>query len=179
MHIEKKYKWKPIRDKITSYYCCDAKASSNSHSPLIFCRLQPTRGYYLKFCKLQLAMKLQLPCIFYRLQPKGDSYLSQLQLDIYQATTWNGSTKSHVFSIGYNPQEAPNSTSSNWTSIKLQLDMETPTPLHYNKIICWFTWISALFSSFFTIVLPTFISSLNNLWIFTTSLSAPSSSSTL
>ena len=97
MHIDNRYKWKLIREKTTSYYFCDAKASSNSLSPLIFYRLQPTGGYYLKFYKLQLARKLQHPSIFYRLQPTRDSYLNQLQLDIYQATTWNGSTNSHVF----------------------------------------------------------------------------------
>ena len=86
-HIENRYKWKPIREKTTYYYHCDAKASSNSLSTLIFCRLQPTGGYYLNLCKLLLARKLQLPSIFSRLQPLGGSYLNQLQLDIYQDTT--------------------------------------------------------------------------------------------
>ena len=85
--MDNRYKWKPIRDKTTYYYCCDAKASSKSLSPLIFYRLQPTGGYYLKFYKLQLARKLQIPSIFCRLQPTGGSFLSQLQLDISQATT--------------------------------------------------------------------------------------------
>ena len=79
-HIDRIYKWKPIMEKATYYYCSDAKASSNSLSQLIFCRLQPTRGYFHKFCKLQLARKLQLPSIFRRHQPTGGSYLSQLQL---------------------------------------------------------------------------------------------------
>ena len=87
MHIDNGYKWKTIREKTTYYYCCDVKASSNSLSPLIFCRLQPIGGYYPKFCKLQFARKLQIPSIFYRLQPTRGSYLNQLQLDIYQDTT--------------------------------------------------------------------------------------------
>ena len=145
MHIDNRYKWKPIWDKTTSYYCCDAKASSNSLSPLIFCRLQRTRGYYLNSAS-------------YNLQ---------------------GSSNSHLFSTGYNLQEAPTSASYNWTSIKLQIYMEAPTPSHYNKIICWFTWISALFFSFFTTVLPAFKFSLYHLWIFIASLSAPSSSYSL
>ena len=49
MHIDNRYKWKLIREKTTSYYCCDAKASSNSLSPLIFCSHQPTGGYYLNY----------------------------------------------------------------------------------------------------------------------------------
>ena len=54
MHIDNRYKWKPIREKTTSYYCCDAKASSNSLSPLIFYRLQPTGGYYLNAASYNL-----------------------------------------------------------------------------------------------------------------------------
>ena len=130
MHIDNRYTWKPIREKTTSYYCCDAKASSNSLSPLIFCRLQPTGGYYLNSAS-------------YNLQ---------------------GSSNSHLFLAGYNLQEAPTSASYNWTSIKLQLDMEAPTSSHYNENTCWFTWIWALFYSFFTVVLqPSYllISSLN------------------
>ena len=76
MHIDNIYKWKTIREKTTSYYCCDAKASSNTLSPLIICRLHPTGGYYLN----------------------SGSYNLQ------------GSSNSHLFSIGYNPQEAPTST---------------------------------------------------------------------
>ena len=87
MNMENKYKSKCIREKTRSYYCCDAKASSNSLSSLISCRLQPTGGYYFKFCKLQLAKKLQIPVAFYRLQPTGGSQINQLQLDIYQAKT--------------------------------------------------------------------------------------------
>ena len=75
-NIDNRYKWKPIREKTTYYYCCDAKATSNSLSPLNFCRLQPTGGYYLNLCKLQLARKLQLPSIFCKLQPTGGSYLN-------------------------------------------------------------------------------------------------------
>ena len=46
-------------DKTTSYYCCDAKANSNSLSPLFFCRHQPTGGSNL--IQLQLTgIKLQL-----------------------------------------------------------------------------------------------------------------------
>ena len=158
MHMENRYKWKPIREKTTSYYCCDAKASSNSLSPLIFCRLQSIGGYYLKFCKIQLARKIQLPSVFCRLQPTGGSYLSQLQMDIYQATTWNGSTNSHVFSVGYNPQEAPTSTNYNWTSIMLQLDMEAPTSSHNTETTCWFTWISApLYSFFIAVLYPSYL----------------------
>ena len=133
-HIDNIYKWKAIREKTTSYYCCDAKESSNSLSPLIFCRLQPTGGYYLKLWKLQLARKLQLPSIFCRLQPIGGSNLNHLELDIYQATNWNRSTKSNVFSVGYNPQEAPTSTNSNWTSIKIQLETEGPTPMYFIQV---------------------------------------------
>ena len=96
MHIDNIYKWKPIREKTTSYYCCDAKASSNSLSPLIFCRLQPIGGSYLNSAS-------------YNLQ---------------------GSSKSHLFSVGYNLQEAPTSVSYNWTSIKLQLDMEAQNSSH-------------------------------------------------
>ena len=141
MHMDNRYKWKPVRDKTTSYYCCDAKESSNSLSPLIFYRLQPTGGSYLNFCKLQLARKLQIPSIFYELQPIGGSYLNfwkiqlarklqlpnifcmlqpiggsyltQLQLEIYQDTTWK----------------------------------ETTIPSLNMKVQCWFTWISTLFSS--------------------------------
>ena len=98
MHIDNKYKWKSKREKTTSYYCCDAKASSNSLSPLIFCRLQPTGGYYLNSAS-------------YNLQ---------------------GSSNSHLFSVGYNLQEAPTSASYKWTSIMLQLDMEAPTSSLYN-----------------------------------------------
>ena len=102
MHIDNRYKWKPIREKTTYYYCCNENASSNSLSPLIFCRLQPTGGYYLN-------------SVSYNLQ---------------------GSSKSHLFSAGYNLKEAPTSTSYNWTSIKLQLDMEAPTSSHYNENTC-------------------------------------------
>jgi len=58
-HIDNIYKWKIIREKTTYYYCCDAKASSNSLSPLFFCRHQPTGGSNLS--QLQLTtIKLQL-----------------------------------------------------------------------------------------------------------------------
>ena len=58
-HMDTRYKWKPIRDKTTYYYCFDAKVSSNSLSPLFFCRHQPTGGSNLS--QLQLtAIKLQL-----------------------------------------------------------------------------------------------------------------------
>ena len=142
--------------KPTSYYCCDVKASSNSLSPLIFYKHQPTGGSNLKFCKLQLARKIQSPSIFCKLQPTRGSYLNQIQMDIYQATTWNGSTKSHVCSIGYNPQEgrtsnyasynlqgssnsqifsagynlqeASTSPKSNWKFIKLQLERRLQSP---------------------------------------------------
>ena len=135
MHIDNRYKWKPIREKTTYYYFCDAKESSNSLSPLIFCRLQPTGCYYLKLWKLQLERKLQLSSIFCRLQLIGGSYLNQLQLDIYQATTWNGSTNSHVFSVGYNLQEASTSLNSNWKFIKLQIErrlQSSHTTWNYN-----------------------------------------------
>jgi len=79
MHIDNRYKWKPIREKTTSYYFCDAKASANTLSPLIFCRLQPTGGYYLNYTS-------------YNLQ---------------------GSSNSHLFSAGYNLQEAPTSANYN------------------------------------------------------------------
>ena len=102
MHIENIYKWKPIKEKTTSYYCCDAKASSNSLSPLISCRLQPTGGYYLNSAS-------------YNLQ---------------------GSSNSHLFSAGYNPQEAPTSASYNWSSIKLQISMEAPTSSYFNENKC-------------------------------------------
>ena len=102
MHIDNIYKWKPIREKTTSYYFCDAKASSNSLSPLIFYKFQPTVGYYLNSASYNL----------------------------------EGSSTSHLFSAGYNLHEAPTLASYNWTSIKLQLDMEAPTSSLYNKIIC-------------------------------------------
>ena len=102
MHIDNRYKWKLIREKTTSYYCCDAKENSNSLSPLIFCRLQPIGGYYLNSAS-------------YNLQ---------------------GSSNSHLFSAGYKLHEAPTSAIYNWTSIKLQLDMEAPTSSLYNEIIC-------------------------------------------
>ena len=79
MHIDNIYKWKPIREKTTSYYCCDAKASSNSLSPLIFCGLQPIGGYYLNSASHNL----------------------------------QGSSKSHLFYVGYNLQEAPTLISYN------------------------------------------------------------------
>ena len=101
-HEDTRYKWKPIREKTTSYYCCDAKASSKSLSSLILYGLQPIGGYYLNSAS-------------YNLQ---------------------GSSNSHLFSIGYNPQEAPTLASYNWTSIELQLDMEAPTSSHYNENIC-------------------------------------------
>ena len=145
MQIDNRYKWKPIREKTTSYYCFDAKASSNSLSPLIFCRLQPTGCYYLNSAS-------------YNLQ---------------------GSSNSYLFSASYNLQEAPTWASYKWTSIKLQLDMEAPTSSLYNKIICWFTWISALFFSFFTVVLPAFKFALYHLWFFTTPFSDSSSSHTV
>ena len=97
MHIDNRYKWKPIREKTTSYYCCDAKASSYSLSPLIFCRLLPTGGYNLNYAS-------------YNLQ---------------------GSSNSHLFSAGYNLQEAPTSASYNWSSIKLQLEIEAQTPMYF------------------------------------------------
>ena len=97
MHIDTRYKWKPIREKTTSYFCCDAKASSNSLSPLIFCRHQPTGGYYLNSASYNLQGSSNSPLFFCWLQPTGGSYLSQLQL----------------------------------ISIKLQLDMEAPTPIYF------------------------------------------------
>ena len=77
MHIDNRYKWKPIREKTTSYYCCDAKASSKSLSPLIFCRLQPTGGYYLNFasCNLQGSSNSHLFSADYNLQEAPTSIL--------------------------------------------------------------------------------------------------------
>ena len=72
------------------------------------------RRLYPQFCKLQLARKLQLPSIFCSHQPTGGSNLSQLKVTFYQATTWCGSTNSHLFSAGTNLQEAPTSVSYNW-----------------------------------------------------------------
>ena len=99
-HIHNRYKWKPIKGEnhILLLLC------SNSLSQLIFYRLQPTGGFYPKFCKLQLVRKLQLPSIFCRLQPTRGSYLNQLQLEIY---------------------------SSNWTFIKIQLETEAPNPMYF------------------------------------------------
>ena len=93
MHMDNIYKWKPIRVKTTSYYCCDSKSSSNSLSPLIF-----------------VGSNLQ-------------------EATTSNSTSYNlqGSSKHHLFSVGYNPQEAPTSTNYNWTFIKLQLEMEAPT----------------------------------------------------
>ena len=74
MHINTGYKWKPIREKTTSYYCCDAKASSNSLSPLIFCRLQPTGGYYLNSAS-------------YNLQGSSNSHLFSAGYNLQEAPT--------------------------------------------------------------------------------------------
>ena len=74
MHIDNRYKWKPIREKTTSYYCCDAKASSNSLSPLILCRLQPTGGYYLNSAS-------------YNLQGSSNSNLFSAGYNIQEAPT--------------------------------------------------------------------------------------------
>ena len=80
MHIDNIYKWKPIREKTTTYYCCDSKTSSNSLSPLFFLQAPTHRRLQPQLCKLQLARKLQLPSIFCRHQPTGGFNLSQLQL---------------------------------------------------------------------------------------------------
>ena len=74
MHIDNKYKWKPIREKTTSYYCCDAKASSNSLSPLILYRLQPTGGYYLNSAS-------------YNLQGSSNSHLFFVGYNLQEAPT--------------------------------------------------------------------------------------------
>ena len=78
MNIDTRYKWKPIREKTTSYYCCDANASSNSLSPLIFCRLQPTGGYNLSSASYKLLGSSNSHLIFagYNLQeaPTSASY---------------------------------------------------------------------------------------------------------
>ena len=118
MHMDNRYKWKPIREKTTSYYCCDAKASSNSLSPLNLCRIQPIGGYYLN----------------------STSYNLQ------------GSSNSHLFSAGYNLQEAPTSTSYNWHLSSYNLIWKHQIPHSFIKNTCWFTWISALFCSFFIVV---------------------------
>ena len=72
--IDNRYKWKPIREKTTSYYCCDAKASSKSLSPLIFCRLQPTGGYYLNSAS-------------YNLQGSSNSHLFSTGYNLQEAPT--------------------------------------------------------------------------------------------
>ena len=94
MHIDNRYKWKPIREKTTSYYCCDAKASSNSLSPLIFCRLQPIGGHYLNSASynLQESSNSHLFSVGYNLQedPTSSSYNSisiKLQLDMEAPTS--------------------------------------------------------------------------------------------
>ena len=74
MHIDNRYKWKPIREKTTSYYCCDAKASSNSLSPLIFCRPQSTGGYYLNSAS-------------YNLQRSSNSHLFSTGYNLHEAPT--------------------------------------------------------------------------------------------
>ena len=86
MHIDNTYKWKPKREKTTSYYCCDAKASSNSLSPLIFCRLQPTGGYNLDSASYNLqgssnSHLFSAVTTYRRLLPQPAT------TDIYQATT--------------------------------------------------------------------------------------------
>ena len=94
MHIDNKYKWKPLREKTTYYYCCDAKASSNSLSPLIFCRLQPTKGYYLNSASynLQGSSNSHLFSVGYNLQeaPTSANYnwtYIKLQLDMEEPTS--------------------------------------------------------------------------------------------
>ena len=74
MHRDSRYKWKPIREKTTYYYCCDAKASSNSLSPLILCRLQPTGGYYLNSES-------------YNLQGSSNSHLFSAGCNLQEAST--------------------------------------------------------------------------------------------
>ena len=74
MHMENRYKWKPIRDKTTYYYCCDAKESSNSLSPLILCRLQPIGGSYLNSTS-------------YNLQGSSNSHLFSAGYNLQEAPT--------------------------------------------------------------------------------------------
>ena len=119
-------------------------------TPSHHCFLQaPTyRRLYPQFCKLQLARKLQLPSIFCRHQPTGGSNLSQLQLTFYQATTWCGSTNSHLFSAGTNLQEAPTSVSYNWHLSRYNLIGKLQLPYSFKReTLADLPWISALFCS--------------------------------
>ena len=71
--------------------------------------------------------KLQLPLttVFCRHQPTGGSILNSASYNL------QGSSNSHQFSAGTNLQEAPTSVSYDWHFIKLQLDVEAPTPIYF------------------------------------------------
>jgi len=88
-HIDTRYMWKPIKGekhdftivvmkrKALTFYYISFSVGSNLH--------EATTSI---FCKMQHERKLQLPYVFCRLQPIGGSYLSKIQPDVYQATTW-------------------------------------------------------------------------------------------
>ena len=164
MHRDTRYKWKPIKGEnhILLLLWCKGKLQI----PLTTDFLQaPTyRRLLPQFCKLQLARKLQLPSIFCRHQPTGGSNLSQLQLTFYQATTWCGSTNSHLFSAGTNLQEAPTSVSYNWHLSSYNLIGKLQLPYSFKrKTLADLPWISALFCTFSSTIhrssyLPCFIS---------------------
>ena len=132
MHRDTRYKWKPIREKTTSYYCCDAKASSNSLSPLIFCRLQPIGGSYLNSSS-------------YNLQGSSNSHQFSRGTNLWEAPTsvsynWHLSSynlmwKHQLSSIFCRLQPIGGSYLSQLqlTSIKLQLDREAPTSSLFQK----------------------------------------------
>ena len=76
--IDKKYKWKPIREKNTYYYCFDEKASSNSLSPLFSTgtNLQEALSSILQATTCKEA---PTPFNFLQAPTTGGSNLSQLQ----------------------------------------------------------------------------------------------------
>ena len=94
--------------------------------------------------------------------------------DIYQATTWYGSTNFHLFSTGYNLQEAPTSASYNWHLLSYNLILKHQLPHTTMKThadlpgyqLCYIP--SSLLSSTLHICFYP--------WIFTSSMYAPSSS---
>ena len=139
MHIDTRYKWKPIKGENHILLLLWCKGKLQLPLTTVFLQAPTYRRLLPQFCKLQLARKLQLPSIFCRHQPTGGSNLSQLQLTFYQATTWCGSTNSHLFSAGTNLQEAPTSVSYIWHLSSYNLIGKLQLP-HFLKLnVCWFT----------------------------------------
>lgn len=102
-----------------------------------------------------------LHLIFRRLQPIGGCYLN-----FSASYNMQGSSNSHMFSAGYNSQEAPTSTNSNQIFMKPQLERLLQTPDANKKQPCvgLFGHKFCIFPSSFLPLLP-FKSALHQLHI--------------